>query len=75
MTIAGGLALIIFGAILKYAITWEPTWVNLDTLGTILMIGGAVGLVAGIVVTVVRRRNRAAATVYEQRYYRDPPSP
>lgn len=75
MTIAGGLALIILGAILKYAITWDPTWVNLDVLGTILMAGGAVGLVAGIVATALRRRGRSGADVYEQRYYRDPPSP
>ncbi|MDI2126609.1 hypothetical protein [Yinghuangia seranimata] len=75
MTIAGGLALIIIGAILRYALEWQPTWVDLDVLGTILMIGGAVGLAAGFVMTAMRRRRQAAAQVYEQRYYRDPPSP
>jgi hypothetical protein len=75
MTIAGGLALIIIGAILRWAVTWQNTWIDLATLGLILMIGGAVGLVAGVIVTWARQRARRQSTVYEQRYYKEPPPP
>ncbi|GAA1349601.1 hypothetical protein [Streptomyces beijiangensis] len=79
MTAAGGLALMIIGAILRYAITWEPTWINLSILGTILMIGGAAGLVLGLVLTYTRRRRVERAQQpqqpYDQRYYQDPPPP
>ena len=72
MTIAGGLALIIIGAILRYAVTWTSTWINISTVGTILMVGGGVGLLAGIVMQVVKRRSEARSKVYEQRYYEEP---
>jgi hypothetical protein len=72
VTIAGGLALMILGAILRYAVTWHATWVNIDTLGAILMIGGAAGLVAGIAMQTFRRRSQARSRVYEQRYYEEP---
>ncbi|MFI5806976.1 hypothetical protein [Streptomyces sp. NPDC051561] len=79
MTAAGGLALIIIGAILKFAITWQPRWVNLDVLGTIFMVGGAIGLAIGMLMTFTRRRRQDrgadAQHVYEQRYYDDPPRP
>ncbi len=72
MTIAGGLALIILGAILRYAVTWRANWINIDTLGAILMIGGAVGLAAGLLVQYAHRRTQARSRVYEQRYYEEP---
>ncbi|GAA2021745.1 hypothetical protein GCM10009839_18600 [Catenulispora yoronensis] len=73
MTIAGGLALIMIGAILHYAVTWESTWIDVQMVGTILMIGGAIGTLTGIILTTLRRRDRAAAEVHEERYYREPP--
>jgi hypothetical protein len=72
VTIAGGLALMILGAILRYAVTWHASWVNIDTLGAILMIGGAVGLLAGIALQTSKRRSQARSRVYEQRYYEEP---
>lgn len=72
MTIAGGLALVILGAILRYAVTWRADWVNIDTLGAILMIGGAVGLLAGLALQASKRRSQARSRVYEQRYYEEP---
>jgi hypothetical protein len=72
MTIAGGLALIIIGAILRYAVTWTSTWINIPTVGTILIVGGAAGLLGGIVMQLVRRRSEARSKVYEQRYYEEP---
>lgn len=76
MTAAGGLALIIIGAILKYAITWNPEGVDLEILGTILIWGGAAGLLIGLFLTWTKRRQARNAPPYEpppdDRYYDDP---
>lgn len=56
MTAAGGLALMIIGAILKYAITWQPDWIDLGILGTILIGGGLLGLVLGGILSYARHR-------------------
>jgi hypothetical protein len=57
MTIGSSLFLIAAGAILRYAIT-KATWqaVNIHTVGLILMIVGAVGLILGIYLYLVRGR-------------------
>jgi hypothetical protein len=47
--------------------------VNLQVIGVILMIAGAVGLVIAIVIIATRRRGRPAAEVYEERRYTEPP--
>jgi hypothetical protein len=44
MTIATSVFLIAAGAILRYAITVDVSGVDLDAVGMILMIAGAVGL-------------------------------
>jgi hypothetical protein len=48
LTIGGSIFLIAVGAILKFATNWHLAHVNLDTVGIILMIAGAVGLILGI---------------------------
>ncbi len=63
MTIAGGLGLIILGAILRYSVTWRASWVDIDKLGAILILGGAVGLAAGLLVQYARRRSRTRKRV------------
>jgi hypothetical protein len=73
MSIGGSSALIIIGAILRFAVTWKPKYVNLDAIGVILMIGGVAGLAVSITLLVMRRRSRASAEVYEQRRYTEPP--
>jgi hypothetical protein len=65
--------LIIAGAILRFAVTWSPDNVNLQVIGVILMISGAVGLVAAVAVMIMRRRNARSAEVYEERRYIQPP--
>jgi hypothetical protein len=65
--------LIIAGAILRFAVTWSPDHVDLQVIGVILMISGAVGLVASVVVMIMRRRNARSAQVYEERRYIQPP--
>lgn len=79
MTAAGGLALIIIGAILKYAITWNPEGIDLQILGTILIWGGAAGLLIGLFLTWTKRRHDAARNPPYQpppddRYYDDDPN-
>jgi NADH:ubiquinone oxidoreductase subunit 6 (subunit J) len=65
--------LIIAGAILRFAVTWSPDNVDLQVIGLILMIAGAVGLVAAVVLMIVKRRNARSAEVYEERRYIQPP--
>ena len=48
MSVGVSLFLIAAGAILRYAVTWQPEDVNLETVGLILMIVGIVGLVISI---------------------------
>jgi hypothetical protein len=75
MTIGGSIALIIIGAILRFAVTVKTTYVDLKAIGVILMIAGVIGLIASVAVVVSRRRARARGTtqVYEQRRYVEPP--
>jgi hypothetical protein len=56
MTIGGSIVLLIAGAILRFAITAHVAHVNLRTVGLILMIGGAVGLVLGIAMRLFEDR-------------------
>jgi len=65
--------LVIVGAILRFAITWSGNWIDLQVVGVIFMIGGGVGLIASIVVALMRRRNQRSAQVYEERRYIEPP--
>ena len=61
MSVGVSLFLIAAGAILRYAVTWEPQDVNLETVGLILMIVGIVGLVISIawMATAARRGTTA----------------
>lgn len=56
MRIGGSLFLIAVGAILKFAITDHVSGINLSTVGIILMIVGAVALVASVIWATTRRR-------------------
>jgi hypothetical protein len=73
MTIGGSIALIVVGAILRWAITWNSAYVDIKAIGLILLIAGVVCLGISIGVLVARRRRRASAEVYEQRRYVEPP--
>ena len=73
MNIGGSVALIVIGAILRFAVTWHSKYIDIKAIGVILMIGGAAGLVASIALVVYRRRERASAQVVERRRYTEPP--
>ena len=74
MTIGGSIALIIIGAILRFAITWMPKYVDIQAMGVILIIGGVVGLGISLALLISRRRSQAGTRVTEQRRYTEPPS-
>lgn len=76
MTIGGSILLIVAGAILRYAITWSPNYVDLRLVGLILMIAGAAGLIIALTLLFMRRRgSRPRTEVYEERRYTEPGRP
>jgi uncharacterized YccA/Bax inhibitor family protein len=68
MRIGASLALIAIGAILKWAVTAQVSGVNLQAIGIILMVVGAIGLVLTVIFTLTRRRtdvvHRDGSTTY-----------
>lgn len=63
MTIAGGIFLIAVGAILKFATNIHIQGISLDTVGVILMIAGAVGLILGLYQEFIWSRRARAVEV------------
>jgi hypothetical protein len=57
MTIGGSIGLIIVGAILAFAVTYDLAGLDINVIGFILMVGGLIGLIAGL---VLAQRSRAA---------------
>jgi hypothetical protein len=78
MTIGAGIFLIAVGAILKFATNFHVSGLSIDTIGVILMVAGAVGLLIGLYQEIVWSRRRglapgeAAPPVEERREVRDP---
>jgi Domain of unknown function (DUF6458) len=71
MTIGGSIFLIAIGAILAFAVTATVAGIEIQTVGVILMVAGAIGLVIGLfLLTTERRRPADRTVVYEDR--RDP---
>jgi hypothetical protein len=83
MTIGAGIFLIAVGAILKFATNIHVKEISIDTIGVILMVAGAVGLLIGLFQEIVwSRRTRPVApgeaappAVEERREVRDPGAP
>lgn len=76
MTFAGAIFLIAVGAILKFATNFHVQGVSIDTVGVILMIAGAAGLVLALFQEVIwsrRRRSGEVPAVEERREVREPP--
>jgi hypothetical protein len=69
MTIAGAIFLIAVGAILRYATNIHVQGVSIDTVGLILMIAGAAGLVLSFLQEAIwsDRARRREAVVPEER--------
>jgi hypothetical protein len=74
MSVGGSVFLIAAGAILRYAITDTLDWVNLDVVGLVLMIAGAVGLVVSLIWLALASRRTVVRDRYDDgRYYRGAP--
>jgi hypothetical protein len=81
MTIAAAIFLIAVGAILRYATNLHVEGISIDTVGLILMIAGAVGLVLSFFQEAIwsKRRREAVApaepapVAEERRELREPP--
>ena len=77
MTIGAAIFLIAVGAILKFATNFHVQGVSIDTVGLILMIAGAVGLVLALLQEFIWSRRRevppAPGAVEERREVREPP--
>jgi hypothetical protein len=69
MTIAGGIFLIAVGAILKFATNVHVQGVSVDTVGLILMLAGAAGLILGLFQEVIwsNRARRGEVVVPAER--------
>ncbi|HEY5943579.1 MAG TPA: DUF6458 family protein [Solirubrobacterales bacterium] len=79
MTIGASIFLIAVGAILKFATNFHVQGVSIDTIGVILMIAGAAGLILGLFQELIwSRRTRPVAPgevppVEERREVREQP--
>jgi Domain of unknown function (DUF6458) len=60
MTIGASIFLIALGAILKYAVNATVSGIEIQTIGLILMIAGAIGLVIGLFLLTQTRRDPVA---------------
>jgi hypothetical protein len=58
MTIGASIFLIALGAILRYAVDVTVSGIEIQTIGLILMIAGAVGLVIGLFLLTQTERRR-----------------
>ena len=73
MTIGTSIVLIAIGAILKYAVTAHVSGIDVQTVGTILMIVGIIGLVISLLYTFAwSGRSRTRVEHYDDR---NPPPP
>jgi len=70
MTIGASIFLIAVGAILRYAVDVTVQGVEINTIGLILMIAGAVGLLIGLFLLIQTDRRRPVAG-YDDPAYRD----
>ena len=61
MTIGTALALIVVGAILRFAITTSVHGISIHAIGDILMVAGAIGVVLWLIVWAPRARRRRVA--------------
>jgi Domain of unknown function (DUF6458) len=68
VTVGTSIFLIAVGAILKYAVTATVAGVDIQTVGVILMIAGALGLVIGLFIIATDRRRDQPPTYDDSRY-------
>jgi hypothetical protein len=74
MTIGGSIFLIAVGAILKFAVTATVAGIDIQVVGVILMVAGAIGLVLGLFL-MAQNSNRPPNDPYNQGPPPPPPPP
>lgn len=57
MSLGLGIVLFAIGAILAFALNLTVSWINLQLVGYILMVAGAVVIIIGIILLARRRRS------------------
>lgn len=57
MSIGAGILLVVIGAVLRFAINVELSWIDVNLVGTILMAAGVVVFILGMIFTFRRRRS------------------
>jgi hypothetical protein len=67
MTIGGSIGLIIIGAILAFGVTYDLAGLDINVIGFILMVGGLIGLVAGLVLAQRARTATRTTRVVDER--------
>lgn len=72
MTIGGSIALIVIGAILAFAVEFDIAGIDINIIGYILMLAGAVGALLGLVTRGSRRTVVRERPVVEERRPEDP---
>jgi phosphate/sulfate permease len=73
MTIGGSILLIAIGAILKWAVTATVSWIDIQTVGTILFVLGIIGLCLALFFTFWTPAQRARRQDQTQPMRRPPP--
>lgn len=64
MSIGASIVLIALGAILAFAVNLQVSGIELQTVGMILMVVGAIGFVASLVLGASRRRGGVVTEQY-----------
>lgn len=65
MAIGSAIVLFVLGAILTYGVEVDVPGLDVDTIGTILMVAGAIGGAIGLMLIAGRDRRRTTRTAQE----------
>ncbi|WP_052666359.1 DUF6458 family protein [Nitriliruptor alkaliphilus] len=69
MTIGGSIGLIVVGAILAFAVTYDIAGIDINVIGFILMLGGLIGLLVGLIMAQRARTTRTTRVVDDRDVY------
>ncbi len=73
-SIGTSIVLIAIGAILKYAVEFSVSGIDINVVGTILLLIGILGLVIALVYTLILTNRRREPEVMREREYYDEPT-
>jgi beta-lactamase regulating signal transducer with metallopeptidase domain len=73
-SIGTSIVLIAIGAILKYAVSFSVSGIDINVVGTILLLVGILGLVIALAYTIILTNRRREPEVTREREYYDEPT-